>query len=63
MSLLVRAPIFISMLVGLLGLYRFSQHVRPVDAVGLFVCGAAFGIGCLRLWMHLSARRRTQDLP
>jgi hypothetical protein len=36
-------PLFILLLFGLLGLYRFSHGVRSVDAVGLFASGAACG--------------------
>lgn len=44
-----RGSLFILLLVGVLGLGRFSRQVRTVDAVGLFASGMLAGGALSRL--------------
>ena len=38
--------VFVFFVLGLAGLLRFSQNVRTVQVVGLFVSGVACGVKC-----------------
>ena len=44
-----RGGLFVLLLVGVLGLGRFSLRVRTVDTVGLFASGMLAGLALSRL--------------
>ena len=46
----------VAMIIGLLGLARFSPGVRSVAVVGLFASGMAFGAGLVRLVLGLRGK-------
>ncbi len=46
------------LVVGVAGALRFFPNVRPVDAVGLFACGALVGVSVVRLLLALRRPRR-----
>jgi hypothetical protein len=44
-----RVVAIVFIVVGAIGLGRFSQHVRNVDIAGLFASGVAAGVGLMTL--------------
>ena len=51
-------PFAILFFVGLMTLTNFSQHVRAVDAVGLYGGGFAMGVAVVGFITALRARRK-----
>jgi hypothetical protein len=48
----------VPLILGLILAPRAAAHVRTVDFVLLFACGAAFGIGLMGIIQHLRAGRQ-----
>ena len=43
-------------IIGIIGLFRFSQNVRSVEAVGLSGSGFAFGVGFVLLVLGFTGK-------
>ncbi len=54
---LIWSNLGIMVLFTLIGLTRFADNVRPVQVIGLFASGAAFGASLVALITALRARR------
>jgi hypothetical protein len=57
----ILALVVIPLLVGVGGLFRFSDNVRTVDAVGLSGSGFSLGVGFTLLVLGLAGRIKTTE--
>jgi ABC-type enterochelin transport system permease subunit len=61
---MVRKPlasfVFVFFVLGLAGLFRFSQNVRTVQVVGLFISGVACGVSSVGFVTSLRSKSNTE---